>query len=365
VVEGAGLYAVPSMADAAVFLSLEGRYPGVSVPSTAEASLKAEARCGMAGLLDLNAGRTFIREARAVATEPGMPLAHFAGALFAAPGGWRVSGQTPWVADVAEVQEDADLAGPWTRALRFGDQAIFASVDGGTDDLAIPLPVLEHLGSLAHARGLPFIIQTNNARRAEQALAAKPDALLGPLFGLSEAPNLPQELRTANCAYIPALGSVMNAFPPEPMAAWLRDFPEARVLAPAVRAEIEDPDNAAAWAAHWARLGADPSNLLAALHGVADAGVHLAFGTGSGLPLVFHGLGAQMEIAQWLRAGLSPTQVLRAATLGSRALIGLNGGRLEKGEPADLLLIAEDPRTDPQAMASPQRVFLGGVEVLP
>lgn len=364
-VDGRGLYALPSLADAAVFLSLEGRYPADSMPAEAGQSLRLQGLSGMDGVLDLNANRAFIRKARALESA-GLPAARFAGALFSAPGGWRIPGQAPWDSHVVELQEDADLSAPWNRALRFQDQALFASVDDeGRDDLSIPLPVLAHLGALAHSRGLPFIIETRQAGKALQALAAKPDALLGPLFRLDGAPGLAQALRRADCAYIPALSSVLNSFPPAPMEAWLRGFPGSKALDLSALAEAADPQNAAMWAAHWSRQGADPAKMLAVVKTFSDAGVRLAFGTGSGLPLVYHGLGAQTEVAQLLRAGLSPRQILLAATLGSHALAGLEGGRLVPGAPADVLLVAGDPRKDPAAAVHPFRIFLDGIEVKP
>ncbi len=365
VVDGRGLWAFPALADAAVFLGLEGRYPGVSEPSSAGDSLRAQARSGMDSVLDLNSDRGFIREARKLDAPGVLPRALFAGALFAAPGGWRVPGQTPWAADIAEVQEPADLADPWSRAVRFGDQAIFADVDGGPGGLAIPLPVLKTLGALARSRGLPFIVGTGSAGRALAALAAHPDALLGPLTDADGDTTLARAMLTSGCAYIPAVGSVLDAFPPGPQRAWLRSLPASAALPPAVLGEITDPANRAEWAAHWTRMGVDPGRIAAGLRFLADAGVRLVFGTGSGLPLVFQGWGAEAEISQWTRCGLSPSSILVAATVASHRFLGLEGGRIAPGEPADLLLLAEDPFRDPAAAARPRAVFLDGVQAVP
>jgi hypothetical protein len=366
VVDGRGLCALPALADAAVFLSLDGPYPGDSVPSEARQSLRLQGLSGMGGVLDLNANRAFIDLARLLEGSQARPRARFAGALFTAPGGWRIPGQAPWDSSVVEVQEAADLSAPWDRALRFQDQAIFASVeDEGRDDLSIPLPVLSLLGALAHARGLPFIIETHHALKALQALPAKPDALLGPLFDLDRAPGLAAAMRRADCAYIPALSSVLNAFPPEPLGPWLARFPASQSLGVTALAEAEDPQNAALWTAQWVRQGADPTKMLAVVKTLSDAGVSLVFGTGSGLPLVFQGLGAQTEVEELGRAGLSPRQILFAATVSSHALAGLEGGLLRPGEPADVLLVAGDPLKDASVAVHPQRVFLGGIEVNP
>jgi imidazolonepropionase-like amidohydrolase len=172
-------------------------------------------------------------------------------------------------------------------------------------------------------------------------------------------------MRRAGCAYSPALGSVLNAYAPAPLGAWLRSFPAAQALGATVLAQADEPQAAGLWLMHWTRQGIDPATVRLAAKGMADAGVRIVFGTGSGLPLVFHGLGAQAEVALLLQAGLSPRQILESATLNSHALAGLEGGSLRKGDPADVLLVSGDPVRDASVATHPVRVFLGGVETAP
>ena len=91
----------------------------------------------------------------------------------------------------------------------------------------------------------------------------------------------------------------------------------------------------------------------------------LALGTGSGQPMVFHGLGLQTELAHLLSAGLSPAAILRAATLNSHALAHLEGGSLKVGERADKSLVNGDPLLDLGVLLRPKLVVLGGVELQP
>ncbi|HXC65091.1 MAG TPA: hypothetical protein VNZ67_12085, partial [bacterium] len=91
VVEGHGAWVLPAPADAGVFLSLEGRLPADSVPAEAAQSLRLQAGAGVGLMLDLNAHRSFMAAARALPSPK--PRVLFAGALFTAPGGWRLSGQ--------------------------------------------------------------------------------------------------------------------------------------------------------------------------------------------------------------------------------------------------------------------------------
>jgi hypothetical protein len=362
VLDGNGLCALPPLCDAAVFLDMEGRYPAEAVPSEAAQSLRRQAEAGVGAVLDLNAPRAFIRSARSLGY--GLPKASFAGALFTAPGGWKIAGQTPWDENLAEIQEEADLLAPWSRALRFEDQAVFASVEcESRDSLSIPAPILKRLGELAHSRGLPFIVQANHASKALAALAARPDAILGPLLDLETAPGLAAALRQTHCAYIPALSTVLNAFPPRPLDAWLKGFPSSADLDPQALLEASAPLEASAWQRHWVRSGAAPGRLTAAARSLADAGVPFAFGTGSGQALVFHGLGAQTEIDHLSHAGLSARTILQSACVVSRSLIGLPGDRLRPGDPADVLLVRGNPARDAASAARPWRIFLAGIEV--
>jgi imidazolonepropionase-like amidohydrolase len=359
VLTGRGAWVLPAPADAAVFLSLEGRLPGDSVPAAAATSLALQSRAGMGLLLDLNADRTFMAEARAVT---GVPQARFAGALFTAPGGWRLSGQTPWNSHVAELAELADLDAPWARLIRFGDQAVFASVEHeGRDDLSIPLPVLKELGRRAHGLGLPFIIHAQHHAKALAALAARPDALLGPLLDDGDDAALGRAMAAAGCLYLPALGTVLNALPGEPLADWMARFPASAWVDPSVLGGATDPQRAEGWVRHFTRQGVDPARVLAVPGRLAAAGASLGFATGSGQPLVFHGPGAQAELALMQRAGLSPIQILQALAQ-SRRLLGA-AGHLSVGDDATLLLLKGSPLDDPKALFGPRGLFIRGEEL--
>ncbi len=88
-----------------------------------------------------------------------------------------------------------------------------------------------------------------------------------------------------------------------------------------------------------------------------DAGVPIYLGTDAGGSLP-HGLVAQ-EAVELHRAGLSVLEVLSAASWGAREWLRRPG--LEEGESADLVIYADDPRTDLGVLAAPSAVVLRGV----
>ncbi|MCW2877705.1 MAG: amidohydrolase [Sphaerisporangium sp.] len=92
-------------------------------------------------------------------------------------------------------------------------------------------------------------------------------------------------------------------------------------------------------------------DVLASVKALHDAGVDLIVGTDAALPLPFlggvaHGASVHHELQYLVRAGLTPIQALRAATLTPARRFGLEDrGRIGEGLRADLLLVDGDPTT--------------------
>ncbi len=74
------------------------------------------------------------------------------------------------------------------------------------------------------------------------------------------------------------------------------------------------------------------------------AGIRILAGTDAPNPNTTHGASVHEELQQLVRAGLSPTESLVAATSGPAAVFGLTDrGRIAVGLRADLLLVNGDP----------------------
>lgn len=93
-------------------------------------------------------------------------------------------------------------------------------------------------------------------------------------------------------------------------------------------------------------------DVLASVKALHDVGVDLMVGTDAApLPLPFlggvvHGASVHQELQYLVRAGLTPIQALRAATLTPARRFGLpDRGRIAEGLRADLLLVDGDPTT--------------------
>ncbi|NYI07290.1 amidohydrolase family protein [Allostreptomyces psammosilenae] len=88
-----------------------------------------------------------------------------------------------------------------------------------------------------------------------------------------------------------------------------------------------------------------------------EAGVPIYVGTDAGGQLP-HGLVAR-EVAELVRAGLSPLEAISATTWAAREWLGRPG--LVEGAPADFVVYAGDPREDVTELAAPRQIVLRGV----
>jgi imidazolonepropionase-like amidohydrolase len=89
------------------------------------------------------------------------------------------------------------------------------------------------------------------------------------------------------------------------------------------------------------------------------AGVKIAFGTDSG-PMP-HGRGVR-EFAKLVNLGLTPLQVVRAATSSAAELLGLEKeiGAIETGKRADIVAVADNPLDDIRALEQVKFVMKDG-----
>jgi imidazolonepropionase-like amidohydrolase len=97
-----------------------------------------------------------------------------------------------------------------------------------------------------------------------------------------------------------------------------------------------------------------------------SAGVEIFAGsdTQSG---VFPGAGLHRELANLARAGLTPIEVIRAATLGPARFLAKSEtpdwGNVAVGQRADLLLVEGDPTRDVAALSAIRAVLEDGVPI--
>ncbi|KQX25042.1 MULTISPECIES: amidohydrolase family protein [unclassified Sphingomonas] len=79
------------------------------------------------------------------------------------------------------------------------------------------------------------------------------------------------------------------------------------------------------------------------------------------------GFSVQREVELYVKAGLTPAEALRAATLGAEEFLGRADrlGSITKGKLADLVLVPGDPTKDISAIRRPRLVMKGGTVYFP
>jgi imidazolonepropionase-like amidohydrolase len=89
------------------------------------------------------------------------------------------------------------------------------------------------------------------------------------------------------------------------------------------------------------------ATMLANLKRIHDARIPVALGTDAGNPLTLHGAAVFMELEAMREAGLTPMEVLVAATRNGGRALGLDSaGTVTAGAVADLLVLDADPVAD-------------------
>jgi imidazolonepropionase-like amidohydrolase len=107
--------------------------------------------------------------------------------------------------------------------------------------------------------------------------------------------------------------------------------------------------------------------MLANLKRVQAAGICVAAGTDAGNPGTLHGPSLHREFELMRDGGLTPAEILRAATFGAARVMGREKelGTLEVGKLADLLVLDADPLADVVNLRRIHSVVKGGVVLDP
>ncbi|SRR5579883_16560 len=97
---------------------------------------------------------------------------------------------------------------------------------------------------------------------------------------------------------------------------------------------------------------------------LSDSGVKYGFGTDSGPPARFQGYFEQLELELMRDAGLTPMQVITAATKSSAEFLGARDlGTIERGKWADFIVLTRNPLDDIRNTRSIESVYIAGTNV--
>jgi imidazolonepropionase-like amidohydrolase len=325
------------------------------------AQLEQEAVFGVTTVLDMGETAKILAELKAWRTaHPLLPEADFrsAGSPVTAPGG---HGTEPG----GHGTENIPTLGPGDDVQAFVDARLAEGSDlvkimytpdpgmvGGFNRPSISRKQLTAAVNAAHARGKLAVVHVEDLQEARQAVDAGGDGLAH-LF-------TDQPADTAFVADVVAHGTFIV---PTLTALAKRT---GHSIAPGLLADpdlapyLSKDDVAALHKSYAPRVG-DYGNAEQTLCALRDAGVAILVGTDS--PSA-HGVAWHGELELLVRAGLSTTEVLAAATSRAAERFRLSDrGRIAPGLRADLVLVRGDPTADIHATRAIIAVWQGGEKV--
>lgn len=235
--------------------------------------------------------------------------------------------------------------------------------------------------------GRPIYVHVDDHRGVDIAFGLSARALTH-LVGDRPSGEMLDRMRRANMHVIPTLyvyESFTMRYRPDQL-----DAPMVRLTVPAVERETaRDPvvwdqyfkrfillvaPFMPEWLAGWwgdmylteGRMRSMVSNLQENLMLHHDAGIPIAMGTDSGgwphMPNMFHGPTALREMELMAEAGMTPAEVLRAATVTPARMMGIEDlvGTVEVGKRADLIVVRGDPLESISALGELEWVIKDG-----
>jgi imidazolonepropionase-like amidohydrolase len=218
----------------------------------------------------------------------------------------------------------------------------------------------------AHARGLRVAAHLYYLDDAKDLVRAGADLLGHSVRDLEVDEELIDLLRASGVCLSPTLTREVSTYVYASRPAFFDDPFFRRAADPEVLEQLADPERqrrvreSPDSAVYQRALETASANLLR-LH---RAGVPIAFGTDSGPPGRFQGYFEHLELLLMAAAGLSPHDVLVAATRdAARCLRRDDVGTLEPGKWADLLVLEADPLADLRNLQRIHSVWIGGRRV--
>jgi imidazolonepropionase-like amidohydrolase len=383
-IDARGRWIVPGLIDAHVHFSQTGwfdgrpdagdfrdRYPYPNVI----ADLQANPRrffdgylcSGVTAVFDVGGYPWTWELRRRFADDPRAPRIAAAGPLLSTIDHWL---NLPGQSQLVYMSSDSIVRATVRSHAAFGSDAVklWYIMPPQPPDTARIQELVRAAGDEARKQGIPLIVHATGLWEAKDAIRAGARVLVHSVFESPVDDEFVSLARDSHVVYVTTITVTAGYY----NAALGRDARWSYPLACAdsVSRRFSELDLANEPALAWARKpGArersarEDTIAMANAKRLADAGVVVAVGTDAGNPGTFHGPSIYSELEILQRAGLTPMQILVAATRNAAEAMGRADrvGTLQQGKVADLLLLDADPLADVRNLQRIRLVMKGGV----
>jgi imidazolonepropionase-like amidohydrolase len=219
----------------------------------------------------------------------------------------------------------------------------------------LKLPVATHIFYLADARA---------------ALLAGADVIAHSVRDVPVDAEFVRELKARNACYTPTLMREVSTFVYGSTPPWARDPFFLQGAGPAMADELSDPARQAqVQASNGYKQGLRYKEGLEVakrnLKTLSDAGVRIGMGTDTGPAGRWQGFFEHLELEMMVDSGMTPMQVIVAATGAAAECHGKGGqiGTIQPGAAADLLVLKANPLDDIRNTRQIRAVWIAGREL--
>ncbi|HTV02915.1 MAG TPA: amidohydrolase family protein [Luteitalea sp.] len=216
----------------------------------------------------------------------------------------------------------------------------------------------------AHARRLRVAAHVFYLADAKALLKAGADVIAHSVRDVDVDDEFIALMKARDIPYVPTLTRELSTFVYESRPAFFDDPYFTREADPAVIAQLLEPARQAAMRTSKSAQGYKAALPVAErnLARLSAAGVRIAMGTDAGpFPERFQGYFEQLELEMMVKAGMTPAQVLRSATVDAARAMRLDDvGRLTPGAWADFLVLKGDPLADIRNTRTATAIYIAG-----
>jgi len=360
IVDAHNNYALPGLIDLHVHLGASGSNYGKEFQYLPVAShFNSNLYLGVTSIVDLFSFDSTLNEASQLIKNQAAPNLFYAGVLFTNPGGHG----TQFGGSALEVTSFEIIDNLWQQHMARKPHLTKAVIETfGGHGASLTDKQLTEIGRRSKAAGLPYFVHVSTLEDGKRAIKAGATALAHGINAESVDEEFIALMVKNNVAYIPTLAVYYNhsaehehqqisgnttllATVPDKLQHCLFD----EVPAPSKWKDIT-----------WQKkqLAYKNLNLL------ANAGITIGTGSDAGNPYTLHGSGLHNEMQALGLSGLTPAQVINAATIDAAKIINAPDlGQLKPGFQASFILLEQDPLTDISQLSNIQAVYKSGDKI--